>query len=88
MNGKERKGIDLENLTIVSISEVPAPRLQWDEILKRIPQGKALVLDGEDYERAHMAVGRRKKKGQFMRYRVFFRDAKTYIVNPGKEAEE
>lgn len=79
--------IDLENLKIVSESEVPRPRriINWREIFLAIPVGKALVLNMKEanYNSVKQSLHHwQKKRGEFLNLHVIKRGEITYIVNP------
>ena len=95
---KKRKGLDLENLTIIDAEQVPAKPKRYTpyrDVLRRIRKGKALVLSEEEVsiETARAAIRRLQKKGEFTKLTVTQRKSangtrKLYVVNPSEEKTE
>ena len=94
----EKKGIDLEHLTFIDATQVPAKARRYTpyrELLKRIKKGKAVVLSEEEVniDTARAGVRRLQEKGEFKKITMVQRmrpDGKKvlYIVNPSEEPEK
>lgn len=72
-------------ITYVNQTDVPAGHGYWDDILEKIPTGKALVIpDSAITERALIDILTvRKRKGKFTNYKVTYREEtkSSYIIN-------
>ena len=94
----EKKGIDLEHLTFIDATQVPAKAKRYTpyrELLKRIKKGKAVVISEEqmNIDTARAGVRRLQEKGEFKKMTMVQRrqpDGKRvlYIVNPSEEETE
>lgn len=94
----EKKGIDLEHLTIIDESEVPAKQARYTpyrELLKRIKKGRALVLSENEVNIHTVRAGilRLRKRGEFKRIMIRQRRdtdgiRKLYVINPSDEDTE
>jgi hypothetical protein len=90
-----KKELDLNNLTIVDESEVPAQPKRYTPyraLLKRIRKGKALVLTSEQIriDTARSGINRIKKRGEFKQ--IVMRQItepdgtkKLFIINPSEK---
>jgi len=92
---KERKGIDIKNLTIIDASEVPAQPKRYTpyrQMLKKVRKGKALVISDEEIniDAARAGIRRLQKKGEFTKLKMTQRKAedgirRLYVINPPSE---
>jgi len=95
---KKRGEIDIENLTIIDESEVPARPKRYTPyrvMLKRIRKGKALVVSDEEVgiDTARASIRRLQKKGEFTNLVVTQMKGedgirRLYIINPSEKEEE
>jgi hypothetical protein len=94
----EKKGLNLENLTYIDASQVPARAKRYTpyrELLKRVRKGKAVVIseDEANIDTTRAGVRRLQQKGEFKKIELIQRtkpDGKRvlYIVNPIDEETE
>jgi len=95
---KKRKGVDLNNLTIIDESKFPEKRVRYTpyrEILQSIPKGKAVVISDEEIsvDTLRAGVRRLQKKGEFTK--ILIRSTKgvdgikrVYLLNPSENQSE
>ena len=93
----KRKGLDFDNLNIISADEVPPKsrvHTPYRELLKRIGKGQALILTEAEVslETASAAVRRLQRRGEFRDFKVTRRtingEKKLYIIHENKEPEK
>lgn len=88
-----KREIDINNLKIMDISEVPEKesKSKWDLVFSKLPEGKVLVFSPAevDLNGVRQALIRRQKDGKFVNFKAFQRtiDGKTwlYVVNKPNE---
>jgi hypothetical protein len=94
----ERKGLDLNKLTIIDASEVPTKakrHTQYRDLLKQLRKGKALVISDNEanIDTIRAGIRRQQEHGDFKRIVLAQRTNEQgvrvlYVINPSEEQTE
>jgi hypothetical protein len=94
----ERKGLDLDKLTIIDASQVPAKarrQTRYRDLLKKLKKGKAIVItDNEaNIDTIRAGIRRQQEHGDFKRISLAQRTNEQgvrvlYVINPSEEQTE
>jgi hypothetical protein len=79
--------IRIDDLTYISIEDIPSTTKQWDTIFNSIPKNKAIVIAKSEAspDVVRQAIKRRHRKGKFLNLKMISRTVNgvvtSYVIN-------